>query len=86
MLIGESKKFVKSTIKGRIEFENANFHYFTRSDVPVLNLTIGRGETVALVGSSGLVERVLSLARWKDSMILLMIRRIYRCGGFEKYY
>jgi ATP-binding cassette subfamily B (MDR/TAP) protein 1 len=43
-------------IKGLIEFKNIDFHYSTRSDVPVLiifNLTVEPGKSVALVGSSG---------------------------------
>ncbi|CAG8448774.1 2904_t:CDS:10 [Ambispora leptoticha] len=50
------KKLDKSSVKGRIEFKNVNFHYPSRPDVPVLknfSLTIKPGQTVALVGSSG---------------------------------
>ncbi|KAG9292640.1 hypothetical protein G9A89_007012 [Geosiphon pyriformis] len=50
------KKLSKSTVKGKIEIKNVNFHYPQRPDVPVLknfNLSIEAGQTVALVGSSG---------------------------------
>ncbi|CAG8544756.1 10017_t:CDS:10 [Ambispora leptoticha] len=50
------QKLDKSSVKGRIEFKNVNFHYPSRPNVPVLkdfNLTIEPGQTVALVGSSG---------------------------------
>lgn len=45
-----------SEIQGNITFENVHFHYPSRTEVKVLqglNLTIQRGQTVALVGSSG---------------------------------
>lgn len=45
------------TMKGnRIEFRNVHFHYPSRPDVRVLrgfNLTVSKGQTVALVGPSG---------------------------------
>jgi ABC-type multidrug transport system fused ATPase/permease subunit len=43
-------------IEGSISFKKVRFNYPSRADVPVLeglNLDIRRGETVALVGSSG---------------------------------
>ncbi|XP_066997611.2 ATP-dependent translocase ABCB1 [Anabrus simplex] len=45
-----------SNINGSIKFSNVHFEYPSRKDVKILkglNLTINRGETVALVGSSG---------------------------------
>lgn len=52
-----SEKGLKpSELKGNIAFENVHFNYPSRTDVQVLkglNLNINRGETVALVGSSG---------------------------------
>jgi len=45
-----------SSIDGNIEFRNVQFQYPSRKDVPILtglNLKIKKGETVALVGSSG---------------------------------
>lgn len=44
------------TVKGDVEFANIDFHYPTRSDVPVLknfSLKVASGSTVALVGQSG---------------------------------
>ena len=46
----------KAIINGPIVFDNVNFAYPTRNDVQVLNninLTIKRGEMVAIVGASG---------------------------------
>ncbi|KAB0375840.1 hypothetical protein FD755_012483, partial [Muntiacus reevesi] len=43
-------------IKGNLEFRNVHFHYPSRSEVKVLNglnLKVGSGQTVALVGNSG---------------------------------
>ena len=43
-------------MKGNIEFKNVHFKYPSRPDVPILqglNLRINKGQTVALVGSSG---------------------------------
>lgn len=47
---------VPKSCQGEIQFTNVSFNYPSRSDVNVLdniNLTIKKGETVALVGSSG---------------------------------
>jgi ATP-binding cassette subfamily B (MDR/TAP) protein 1 len=44
------------SVQGRISFKNVTFRYPSRPDVPVfegLNLEIGAGQTVALVGGSG---------------------------------
>ncbi|KAG9292639.1 hypothetical protein G9A89_007011 [Geosiphon pyriformis] len=52
----EGKKLTVSSVKGRIEFKNINFHYPQRPDIPILknfNLIVESGQTVALVGSSG---------------------------------
>ncbi|KAI8928866.1 P-loop containing nucleoside triphosphate hydrolase protein [Entophlyctis helioformis] len=43
-------------VDGNIEFKNIDFHYPSRTDVPILknfNLTVSSGQTVALVGASG---------------------------------
>ena len=45
-----------SDVNGDIEFDNVNFVYPSRNDVPVLNrlsLVARAGQTTALVGSSG---------------------------------
>ncbi|CAF4933946.1 unnamed protein product [Pieris macdunnoughi] len=47
---------VPSSIEGNIELKNVVFHYPSRPDVPVLkgiNITVKRGQSVALVGHSG---------------------------------
>ncbi|KAK9467519.1 P-loop containing nucleoside triphosphate hydrolase protein [Lipomyces arxii] len=47
---------IPETTEGTIEFENVHFRYPTRMEVPVLrglNLTVHKGEYIALVGSSG---------------------------------
>ncbi|CAF2118380.1 unnamed protein product, partial [Rotaria magnacalcarata] len=53
----DSKKQIQSNdILGDIKFSNVHFSYPSRSDVSVLNglsFTVQRGETTALVGSSG---------------------------------
>ena len=41
---------------GNVHFEAVNFNYPSRSDIPILqglNLKVKKGETLALVGSSG---------------------------------
>lgn len=58
------------TVTGEIEFKNVHFQYPARKDVKVLqglNLTINRGETVALVGGSGCGK----------STCLQLIQRLY---------
>uniref|UniRef100_A0AC11D3K2 Uncharacterized protein n=1 Tax=Ovis aries TaxID=9940 RepID=A0AC11D3K2_SHEEP len=43
-------------IKGNLEFRNVHFHYPSRNEVKILkglNLKVGSGQTVALVGNSG---------------------------------
>jgi ABC-type multidrug transport system fused ATPase/permease subunit len=43
-------------LKGNIIFKKVDFHYPTRSDVPILSdfsLDVPAGQTIALVGSSG---------------------------------
>lgn len=57
-------------VNGEIEFKNVHFQYPARKDVKVLqglNLTINRGETVALVGGSGCGK----------STCLQLIQRLY---------
>ncbi|XP_017766394.1 PREDICTED: multidrug resistance protein homolog 49 isoform X1 [Eufriesea mexicana] len=58
------------SVNGEIEFKNVHFQYPARKDVKVLqglNLTINRGETVALVGGSGCGK----------STCLQLIQRLY---------
>ncbi|CAD1476625.1 unnamed protein product, partial [Heterotrigona itama] len=58
------------SVTGEIEFKNVHFQYPARKDVKVLqglNLTINRGETVALVGGSGCGK----------STCLQLIQRLY---------
>lgn len=47
---------IPDTFVSTVEFQNVDFAYPTRPDVPVLNqfsLKVKSGQTVALVGSSG---------------------------------
>lgn len=62
------------SVNGEIEFKNIEFRYPARKDVQVLrslNLKINRGETVALVGSSGCGK----------STCLQLIQRLYDPQG-----
>jgi ATP-binding cassette subfamily B protein len=60
-----------SPTRGRIEFENVDFHYPTRPERPALksfSLSIASGETVAIVGPSGAGKSTIFhlLARFYD--------------------
>ena len=58
--------------KGDIELRNVNFRYPTRQDVQVCrnyNLTIKKGEVVALVGPSG-----------SGKVGVFMLCSVYECG------
>lgn len=62
-----------------IEFRNVEFQYPTRKDVPILrklNLTIKRGQTVALVGPSGCGK----------STCIQLIQRFYDPDGGNVYF
>lgn len=53
-LQGEELSYgVKTTVKGGLEFRNVSFSYAEERVVDNVSFTINRGETVALVGSSG---------------------------------
>lgn len=53
-LRGEELSYgVKTTVKGGLEFRNVSFSYAEERVVDNVSFTINRGETVALVGSSG---------------------------------
>lgn len=57
-------------VRGNIKFQDVNFHYPSRKDIPILqgiNIEINPGETVALVGSSGCGK----------STVLQLIQRFY---------
>ena len=52
----EGEKVDPEVFSSTVEFQNVNFAYPTRRNVPVLNqfsLTVKSGQTVALVGASG---------------------------------
>uniref|UniRef100_A0A8C8B6R5 ATP-binding cassette sub-family B member 5 n=1 Tax=Otus sunia TaxID=257818 RepID=A0A8C8B6R5_9STRI len=52
----EGEKLVRSNFEGNIEFRNIHFVYPTRPEVQVLqglNMKVNKGQTLALVGSSG---------------------------------
>lgn len=48
--------FTQTSVEGNLTFEDVNFTYVTRAEVPVLqqlSFRVQRGQTVALVGASG---------------------------------
>ncbi|MGM8232265.1 ATP-binding cassette domain-containing protein, partial (plasmid) [Clostridium perfringens] len=50
----EYKKINPETLKGKIEFKNVDFRYGTRQLIlKNINITIDKGERIALVGESG---------------------------------
>ena len=60
---------------GNIEFRDVHFSYPTRADVPILkgvDLTIKKGQTVALVGASGC---------GKSTVFNLLLRFYDKAGG-----
>ncbi|MFY0596240.1 MAG: ATP-binding cassette domain-containing protein [Cognatishimia sp.] len=66
----QDPEFMNDEVRGEIRFENVNFNYPARPDIPALqdvNLTIKPGETVALVGPSGAGK----------TTIIQMIQRFY---------
>ena len=58
----------KITFKSKIEFNNVKFSYDNQVIIPNLNLTIKRGETVAIVGQSGSGKTTIAnlLSRFYD--------------------
>ena len=58
----------KITFKSRIEFNNVKFSYDNQVIIPNLNLTIKKGETVAIVGQSGSGKTTIAnlLSRFYD--------------------
>lgn len=65
------KPVVKNKIEGEIRFENVNFHYSSRKDIPVLknvSFKINPGDQIALVGPSGSGKSTLAslLLRFYD--------------------
>ena len=58
----------KTSFKSKIEFKNVSFSYENQVVIPNLNLTIKKGETVALVGQSGSGKTTIAnlLARFYD--------------------
>ena len=58
----------KISFKSKIEFKNVSFSYENQVVIPNLNLTIKKGETVALVGQSGSGKTTIAnlLARFYD--------------------
>lgn len=72
-------------IAGHIEFKDVNFHYPTRKDIPVLkgiNMKIEAGESVALVGPSGvgkstIIQLLLRFYSIQDGDILVDGESIY---------
>ncbi|WP_279510537.1 peptidase domain-containing ABC transporter, partial [Clostridium perfringens] len=50
----EYKKIIPQSLKGKIEFKNVDFRYGTRQLIlKNINMTINKGERIALVGESG---------------------------------
>lgn len=73
----EQNKLIPSSLKGSIEFKNVTFRYGTRRPVlENINLTIHKGEKIALVGESGsgkttLVKLLLQLYSAETGEILI---------------
>ena len=64
----KSNAVEKISFKSKIEFKNVSFSYENKVIIPNLNLTIKKGETVALVGQSGSGKTTVAnlLARFYD--------------------
>ena len=64
----KSNAVEKISFKSKIEFKNVSFSYKNKVIIPNLNLTIKKGETVALVGQSGSGKTTVAnlLARFYD--------------------
>lgn len=77
-----------TNIQGSITFKDVHFEYPSRSNVKILqglNLTINRGETVALVGSSGcgkstciqLIQRLYDPRTGTVSLVITVVLILY---------
>ncbi|XP_055687209.1 multidrug resistance protein homolog 65 [Lutzomyia longipalpis] len=63
-------KVINTGMKGDVDFQGVSFHYPSRPDVPTLrnlNISVGAGQTIALVGHSGCGK----------STILQLLQRFY---------
>ncbi|GAB0096239.1 Multidrug resistance protein homolog 65 [Sergentomyia squamirostris] len=72
--MAETGKIINTGMRGDVEFNGVSFHYPSRPDVPILknlNISVGHGQTIALVGHSGCGK----------STILQLLQRFYDPTG-----
>lgn len=75
--------FFQDQFDGNVTFERVKFNYPSRPDVPILqglNLSVKKGETLALVGSSGCGKSttVQLLERFYDPLDGKVVRKQLR--------
>lgn len=80
----------QDNVKGEVEFSDVEFNYPTRPDVKVLqglDIQAGRGETLALVGSSGCGKSttIQLLERFYDAQAGKVVMSLFTYIGLTYY-